>query len=465
MINNLISKTSGRLLVSSLLFLYLIVTDNYLSTSIGLAFSLYIFLLFISNLSTSVPVIELMSLLYVIQLIVSPYYSYLTNFEYNRYMMSVSEEVYMNNTVPLIISFYIPAILFKKKFVINEGVLVRFLDNNPKFPYLLIAIGLGSMIFNTVLPVALAFIAYLLNLLLYIGAIAIIYTNYKHKWRIFVIIMLFPLFKSINTGMFGQMVYIYVFVAMFLFSKFRLKTTTNLMMIVLFVFLINTLQVIKSSYREIAWYSRTLSNYGKVELFFDLMVQQLFEADSPEDVQKLDETINIRYNQGWIVSNIYAYIPEFSSSLGGKTIFEAIEASLIPRFISSSKKTVNDTKRDFELMTGITLMGNTSMATSIIGEAYGNFELYGGMAFLFVWGLIMAYVTRIFNKVISKYPYMIFFVPIIYLTTVRGSEGNFITILNWLVKSSVFLFFMHKIFTRYISFPSGATTVLSNAGN
>lgn len=430
------------------LFLFLVTNGNYVSSSFGLALSLYIVLLFVNNLGKTIPVIEFMALLFVIQLILSPYYSYLTEFEHLRYSMAVSEDVYMGITVPLIFAFYLSAIFFRRKFYIDHEKLSDFLNRYPKFPFFLISIGILSLVLARIIPLSLAFLIHLSSFLLYVGAIAIIFSDSKNKWKIFFAIMLIPLFSSIYSGMFGGMIYIYTFVGMYVFTKLRTKPIINGFIILAAVMFINTLQMVKTSYRELTWYAGDHTNIEKVEIFFDLWMNQLFESNPELEQTIIDESITIRYNQGWIVSNIYAYIPEFSEGLKGSSIISAIQASLIPRLLSKNKMTVKDTKEDFEKMTGIALTGNTSMAASLIGEAYGNFQFYGAMIFLFFWGLFMAYITVIYNRITTKYVYMIFFVPILYITLVRGSEGNFLTIMNWLVKSSFFLFFVLYIMKR-----------------
>jgi len=441
MIELLITNKTNRIYISIFLFLFLIVSGNNLYSSIGLSLSLYVFLLFINNLGGTIPVIEFMSLLLAFQLIISTYNAYVTGFQHYRYGMAVSENEYMSITVPLFIAFLIPAMKYKKKFIVDDNTLSEYIASNPNLPFVLISIGIVSIFIRSSVPPALSFIFYLASLTIFIGAISILYSSTKYKWLIFIAIMLYPLIRSINSGMFGSTIYTYAFVGMFVIPKFNFSKSKILLYFIVLMFSITTIQAIKASYRDIIW-----KGYGgnKLELFWSLWKDQLFGQHPEVSSEEIENSINIRFNQGWIVSKIYAYIPKYSTGLNGKTIIEAIDASLLPRFISPRKKSGSDSKRDFELMTGLKLGKGTAMGTSILGEAYGNFVFWGGMAFMYVWGLFMAYITKIYNKLINKDLLFLLFIPLLYLMSIRA-ESTVLATLNWFVKSGIFILLIYYI--------------------
>ena len=47
--------------------------------------------------------------------------------------------------------------------------------------------------------------------------------------------------------------------------------------------------------------------------------------------------MNVRLNQGWIISRIMWHVPEKEPFAEGATIIEALNATLVPRFLNSDK--------------------------------------------------------------------------------------------------------------------------------
>jgi hypothetical protein len=447
--SSIITSKWGRLILSVFLFLMLLITGNIFFSALGLALSLYIFLLFVDNLGHTVPVIEFMSLLAAIQLIVSPFFSYASDFDNARYSMAVPEQMYMGYTVSMFIVFMAFAFLTRKKIVLNTDHIKRYIASNPKLPKIIFAIGGFSVVLSPFIPNILAFFFYLSSLLLYIGGILFLYTHSKYKWWYVGATLLYPLIDSLAKGMFHEMILIYIFFAMYFLNTLNISKNKIILIIFLSMISLNTLQAIKSTYRETL---KTGYSVNRIELFFNLWWNELFASKEIDDQTQntrrrsddgtenmaVNESVYVRYNQGWIVSRIYAFIPANSNPLGGKTIVDAVKASLMPRFLFPNKKTGVDSKLDFEMMTGITLSRRTSMGTSIFGEAYGNFEFYGGMIFMGLWGIFMGLITRWIHKVSLKSTFIILAVPILYLMSIRA-ESTVIATLNWFVKSAVFL--------------------------
>src|SRR5690606_38855561 len=133
----------------------------------------------------------------------------------------------------------------------------------------------------------------------------------------------------------------------------------------------------------------TLAGRTPTELFFDLIKDRITRLDEIFSDEAAMSVLNVRLNQGWIISAIIKNVPENEPFADGETILEAFRATLIPRFLDPEKKKAGG-QENFTRFTGLMLHGTTSMGTSIIGEAYANFGTVGSWVFMFFWGMFLS---------------------------------------------------------------------------
>jgi hypothetical protein len=79
------------------------------------------------------------------------------------------------------------------------------------------------------------------------------------------------------------------------------------------------------------------------------------------------------------------------------------------------------------------------MGISIIGEAYGNFKVMGGILFMGIWGFLLAKIWIFLLKKCLKTPLLLAFLPLIFLQVIKA-ETELVVVLNHLVKSSIVVF-------------------------
>ena len=79
------------------------------------------------------------------------------------------------------------------------------------------------------------------------------------------------------------------------------------------------------------------------------------------------------------------------------------------------------------------------MGISIIGEAYGNFKVFGGIIFMGIWGFFLAKVWVYLLGRCFKYPILLAFIPLIFLQVIKA-ETELSVVLNHLFKSSIVVF-------------------------
>ena len=82
------------------------------------------------------------------------------------------------------------------------------------------------------------------------------------------------------------------------------------------------------------------------------------------------------------------------------------------------------------------------MGISIVGEAYGNFNRFGGIIFMGIWGYFLAMYWRFLFKGLQNNVLLLAFLPIVFLQVIKA-ETELVVVLNHLIKATivVYLFF------------------------
>src|SRR5690606_8294988 len=209
-----------------------------------------------------------------------------------------------------------------------------------------------------------------------------------------------------------------------------------------FVMLI-VIQSVKADYRALLKQGFD----GNVVGLFLGTVNQQYESgflDEEEDTASL----NVRLNQGWIISAIMDHVPRNLEFAGGATIKEAIVASLVPRFLNPDKKEAGG-QENFTKYTGLPLSDNTSMGLSIIGEFYANYGVLIGIFMMGLWGLFLAFIWKKLIANTYKVPLLIFFLPLIFLQVIKA-ETELVVVLNHLLKSIITVALFFWVTKRYL---------------
>jgi hypothetical protein len=371
-------------------------------------------------------------------------------YQHDKYYMYVDREVYMAIIVPGFLCFLLGVLLYKSKLsiaLVNEQM-GDFVKKNPGAPLILVIIGFISPFVGRFMPASLMFVFFLLANLKFIGAALWLFRQGStKKWTATVTVLVITLFGSIQAGMFHDLL---LWLAL-LFSFIVLRTNMRLINRVvivsvgfLFAFL---LQSIKSEYRELL-YKGLLSEQTPTEAFFELIHNRIENMRSLFSDDEYMAELNVRLNQGWIISSIIENVPFSEPYADGETIFEAFQSSLLPRFLAPEKKIAGG-RENFERFTGLPLGAGTSMGTSVIGEAYANFGPMGSWIFMFLWGLFL---SLGFNKLVSygkKNPLIYVFLPLIFLQVVKA-ETELYVVLNHFIKSLILVFGLLWFFKKYL---------------
>jgi len=237
---------------------------------------------------------------------------------------------------------------------------------------------------------------------------------------------------------------------MFYAIKYQVSHKTKLMTIGLSFFALIVLQGVKSNYRA----ALELGYDGSpIALFVNTITAQwnsgFFEKSENQ------QGLNIRLNQGWIISAVLDQVPRGQTFANGQTVKEAIIASIFPRFLMPNKKMAGG-QENFKKYTGLYLGANTSMGISVIGEFYANYGKGVTLA-MGIWGLFLGFIWAFLWRTQFNNPFIVFFLPLIFLQVVKA-ETELVVVLNHLVKASIVVFaffyvtrhlFKWEIYQRY----------------
>ena len=400
---------------------------------IGIGILLVVLWKFFRELGRSFPVLEFLLLIAGLQWIIGPINSYGSSVQHYKYYMYVDEVTYMSYVVPAFLFFAIAVLSRKKiKFQFDEINFEQFTVYGKPILFL----GVIADIAGSFAPPSLAFFLFLLAQFKFIGAGLLLFSPSRKDRFIFYAAIGYLFIRSLDSAMFHDLLLWGAFFFMLWALKYKPDFKKKMVIFLGAFVLITGIQLVKGAFRQQVW-----DGYqgNKLSLLMNVLSEELNTSDLSSDAEQ--EELNVRLNQGWIISAIMKEVPEEQPYADGETVKDAISASLLPRFLAPGK-TIAGGRENFQKYTGVELGRNTSMGMSIIGEAYANFGGFGGIVFMLGWGFLL---VLYWNKLLDfskNHPLLIFFIPLLFLQVVKA-ETELVVVLNHLVKASivVFLFF------------------------
>ncbi len=419
--------------VISFFILYLVLSINIYS-AFGISLFIYSGTKFFIDLGNKIEIKDIIILLALLQWVIGPFFAYNFFYDDEFYYMAVEQNTYMGFVAPaslaLILGLHLP--IGKKNS--NERIYLHQISNllkkHKNLDILFIVTGVILSIVKDSFPISLRFFIFLLSGLRFVGLFLLLVGNRKNKWLIVGGVLFMLLLTALREAMFHDLLLWLSFFMMIASFIYKPSNQKKLIFLVAFLFLIVSIQTIKHSFRE-----ALSEGKGKgVSLFTDLVQEKVIESDYVTSETNLSAMVT-RINQGWIISRIMYHTPRYEPFAGGETIKEALKSSLLPRFLAPNKVKAGG-RTYFTRFTGKRISDNTSMGLSLLGEAYANFGIGGGIFFMFIIGLFYNYFIFFIYKIAVKHPAIIFFIPLIFLQVVKA-EIDFSVILNHLVKASV----------------------------
>ena len=118
---------------------------------------------------------------------------------------------------------------------------------------------------------------------------------------------------------------------------------------------------------------------------------------------------------------------------------DALEATLLPRFIAPNKKMAGG-KENYERFTGYELW-TASMGISLLGEGYANFGVTGAWIFMFGCGLFFSLMLHLIIGAAKTRPSLILWLPLLFLQAIKA-ETELVVVMNYLVKATILVFLL-----------------------
>ena len=142
----------------------------------------------------------------------------------------------------------------------------------------------------------------------------------------------------------------------------------------------------------------------------------------------------LRYNQGWIITNVMVYVPDREPYARGETLKDAAMASLVPRVLDPEKVRAGG-RENMARYAGMFLDDKTSMNLGYAGEMYANFGRGGGIiacgCYAFFFGVLFRFLAR--RALIRPMWWAI--APFLFFAVLKAEDG-IAEVLNWTSKSA-----------------------------
>ncbi|MEY3367585.1 MAG: hypothetical protein RI973_740 [Bacteroidota bacterium] len=357
--------------------------------------------------------------------------------------MAVSMETYFKvafpGTIALIAGVHFPS---KSGSFNHKETLVAieaWLRNNQEVGIKLFWIGCA---FNLMLPLVPGIISLPFvfgSLLIYAGGLYTFFSGHEKRAQYLTGMFLIPIVKSLKYGMFTELVFMGLFVTLMILMKYHVSLLKKVVVVVVGVIILLFIQSIKYEFRTRTWYDVNSSGLGaRVDVFQDLLGDRVSNPAILYNNLMLSGVLD-RTNQGSLTAMAIRYVPEYEPFAKGETIFGAIVASLVPRFLWPDKPRIGGVE-NMRRFTGFELAGPTSMDIGQLGDAYVNFGAWGGAAFLFFYGLIFNLITsRLFQVSSKSSPAILLWIPVFFAGCIQV-ESSVLSVFGHL--SKVFLFYL-----------------------
>jgi hypothetical protein len=253
----------------------------------------------------------------------------------------------------------------------------------------------------------LTFFIYLLSMIRFVGAFALISINIRFIFFT-IIIFLIEAYSSFLEGMFHDLVMWLIFFLLHIIyvvkPKFQLKVIGMLIMAVFILFI----QAIKYSYRERVWGGGEEAN---LETVIDVGSTKTSQ-NSIIGIDNLLSTLN-RGNQAWIFASTVDNMDRVKNFQGMNNVNKYIEAALLPRAFAPDKLKSGD-KEIFNQFSGHMIGEGTSMGLGVFSDGYIAYGAWGVYLFCFILGLIFSLTFKLVERWTKVSPfYVLLLLPLL----------------------------------------------------
>jgi hypothetical protein len=412
---------------------------------------IYFLLDFLENLGKKIVILELTNIMASLTCLLMPvvfYHQYTIENNLARLWvkyMPVNSEDYFSFMVPAVISLAAGLRIPLTKVKVNKNPKIymdnvrKILQSKPNLGLSLIAVGVASGLLDAISPASLQQFFYYLDHLTFVGVFYVIYSPNKHKKYIVPGVILLMIGQSLITGMFGDFIFILACALVLILLGISISFQKKLLTAVAGIFLIMVMQSVKGDYRQKTW--REVGGADPV-YYAQLVAEKITDPASMIEPNRLFYT-SVRMNQGWLVAMTMKRVPEKFDFAYGETIWQSVAAAIVPRFLWRDKPEAGG-KANLKRFWGYDLVG-FSMNIGPFGEAYANFDVLGGIIYMFFYGLLFNFLLTRVLKFAEKRPTIVLWLPFLFFYSI-GVETDLLSTMGFLMKG---LFFTWLIFRAF----------------
>ena len=278
---------------------------------------------------------------------------------------------------------------------------------------------------------SLAFVGVLVGNLAFVGTLSLLLARAPGWWIRAAVVLGVQALVSAANGMFHDLLLWSSYFALTVIYVYRLRLRSIVLMALSALAVIMVLNVVKSQFRQ-ALGTSNAGLFGRAALLGSTMIENA-DPDVIYEGSGLKANVT-RLNQGWIIARVLYWVPNREPYAGGETINAAVRATVLPRFLDPGKIELGG-RSYFQRFTGMDLRG-TSMDLSVAGETYVNYGYWGGLLGVFVFGLFIGGVYRVFLRLGRHSRLWWAWAPFVLLYSTRA-ENNVAEVTNLVVKSTV----------------------------
>ena len=390
--------------------------------------------------SRNVPWIPgLIALIAVLQWVLVPWAAYHVPPTFPLYAMVIPADQYFSFAVPaaiaLVLGLYAP--LYRERASVPRAAAsgapgMRMLRQTSE---IMVWGGLLTQyVLVDVVPRSIGFAMILLGSLSYVGAFTLALMRARGwQWRVLAVLLALVL-RASTEGMFHDLLLWTAYLGLTLAFVHRAPVRRLVVSASLGFALILALNGVKQQYRLLLETSVEMTALQRVELLGTVLGDMISNPRALLSEENVSLNVT-RLNQGWIIARILAHVPSAEPFAEGETVRASVEATLLPRILAPNKLVIGG-HTYFERFTGVSLAPGTSMDLSIAGEMYANFGRAGGIAGVFVIGVLLGLLFRLFVRWSRESVLWWAWAPYVMLYTAKA-EGGLAEPMNHVVKSFV----------------------------
>ena len=347
-------------------------------------------------------------ILYTLNYLIAPAITYQLPEEQVTYGMQIPPDDYFNLSLPGFLFFALGMFILPTKiFKIDYQKVGQSTIVNKDFLIKTTIFGLVLNISSKFFPGEIGFIAYLLSMVRFVGAFALLSIDRK-LWYWSAIAILLELASGFLNGMYHDAIMWVIFFGLFYVYAVKPTFRTKMIGIASVITLILFIQAVKFAYREQVWQGRkeatltTIAEVGSTKASTDQLLGE----------ENILNTLS-RGNQAWIFASTVNNMDRNKNFQGLTNVNKYIEAALLPRFLAPNKLSSGD-KEIFNEFSGHTINEGTSMGLGIFADGYIAYGAWGVYIFGFVLGLIFSLTFKLVERWTKVSPfYVLLLLPLL----------------------------------------------------